>query len=192
MTSSKRNNIFIYIATTIIVTGLLIFPIIFLMPRIVMLGAQYKLTNTDTITSEGKAPLNSISHTHRYPTAKDKVIVRLNTDTFYSSGWFKLNDDPYIIHVPATGERYYSIQFNDAWTNAFAYIGKRATGNQEAFFAVVGPDWTGELPDGIKKISSPTNLIWVIGRTMFYGKEDIEAVKTLQEQITFTSLSKFN
>ena len=83
------------------------------------------------------------------------------------------------------------MQFNDSWTNAFAYIGKRATGSEEGYYAIVGPDWKGDLPEGVKRIVSPTNLIWVIGRTMYFGKDDIERVKAIQKQITFTPLSRF-
>ena len=34
--------------------------------------------------------------------------------------------------VPDTHDRYYVLQFIDAWTNNFAYIGRRATGTAEA------------------------------------------------------------
>ncbi len=178
--------------TVLITAALSILPMIYFAPRIIMLGAQYKLTNTDTITNEGKAPLNSISHTHRYPTAKDRIIVRMNTDTFYSSGWFQLEDEPFIVHVPKIDDRYFSLQLNDVWTNAFAYIGKRATGTEEGYYAIVSPDWKGELPKSIQKITAPTNLIWVIGRTMFFGEDDMKKVKSIQEQITFTPLSQFS
>ncbi|RLD82505.1 MAG: hypothetical protein DRJ10_04970 [Bacteroidetes bacterium] len=186
----KKKNLQLFTLSTLISLAFFIMPIIYIMPRIVMMAAQYKLTDTDTVTNEGKAPLNSISHTHRFPTGKDKIIVRLNTDTFYSSGWFDLSEQPFIVHVPKTDGRYYSLQFNDTWTNAYAYIGKRATGSNEGYYAIVGPNWEGELPVGISKIKSPTNLTWVIGRTMYLGKNDIQNVIHLQKQITLTPLSK--
>ncbi len=46
-----------------------------------------RFTSVDEVTDVGRAPLNSISHTHRFPTPDDKIIVRPNADTFYSSGW---------------------------------------------------------------------------------------------------------
>ncbi|MCK5683455.1 DUF1254 domain-containing protein [bacterium] len=191
MNTTKKKKFKLFVITTILTAVLLIMPVIYFVPRVIMLGAQYKLTNTDTVTNEGKAPLNSISHTHRFPTAKDRIIVRLNTDTFYSSGWFELKKEPFIVHVPKTDGRYYSLQLNDSWTNAFDYIGKRATGSKEGYYAITGPNWKGELPPNIKKITAPTNLIWVIGRTMFFGEKDIEKVIAIQNQITFTPLSKF-
>jgi len=189
--TTNRKKIRLFLITALMTTAVMIVPIIYFMPRIIMLGAQKKLTSTDVVTNEGKAPLNHISHTHRFPTAKDKMIVRMNTDTFYSSGWFQLEDEPFIVHVPKTDGRYYSLQLNDSWTNAFAYIGKRATGSEEGTYAIVGPDWKGDLPAGVSKIQSPTNLIWVIGRTMYFGIDDIETVKTIQNQITFTPMSRY-
>ncbi|MEA1910876.1 MAG: DUF1254 domain-containing protein [Spirochaetota bacterium] len=191
MTLNKK-NIQLLVVTFLITFVLAVISIIYFAPRLIMRGAQFKLTNSETVTSEGIAPLNSISHTHRFPTAEDRVIVRLNTDTFYSSGWFQLKDEPFVVHVPETDGRYYSLQFNDVWTNAFAYIGKRTTGSEEGSYIIVGPKWEGDLPDGVKVITSPSNLIWVIGRTMFLGADDVEKVIAIQEQITFTPLSTYS
>lgn len=180
----------LFAAVTLATAVILTFPIIYYIPRLVMEVARYKLTNVKSVTDGGKAPMNHISHTRRTPTAKkeDRLIVRMNVDTFYSSGWFDLGNGPFIVHVPETDGRYYSLQFNDSYTNAFAFIGKRATGSGEGYYALTGPGWQGELPKGVKRIEAPTNLVWVIGRTMFFGKEDIEYVKKLQSQITFTPI----
>jgi len=191
MQTQTKKNLQLFLISTVSSTVLFILILIFFAPRLVMVAAEKKLTDVDVVTSEGKAPLNNFSHTHRYPTAKDRIIVRLNTDTFYSSGWFNLNDEPYIIHLPKTDGRYYSIQINDVWTNAFAYLGKRATGSEEGNYAIVGPRWKGNLPAGVTKIVSPTNKIWIIGRIMFNGEDDMEIVTALQEKITATPLSEF-
>ncbi|HDP79662.1 MAG TPA: DUF1254 domain-containing protein [Spirochaetes bacterium] len=189
----KSSALMLFVAVTVVTAAVMILPIVYFIPRVIMEIARYRLTGVETVTDQGRAPMNRVSHTHRTPTAKkeDRVIVRMNVDTFYSSGWFNLKNGPVIIHVPATDGRYYSLQFNDAYTNAFAFIGKRTTGSGEGYFALTGPGWKGELPSGVKRIDAPTNLVWMIGRTMFYGKEDIEYVKQLQSGITFTSLDKF-
>ena len=161
---------------------------IYFLPRIISMVAQRKLTSVTQITNEGKAPLNQISHTHRLATADDHVIVRPNNDTFYSSAWLDLSKGPLVVHVPTMGDRYYSLQFMDAWTNAFAYIGTRATGSAEGVFLVVGPNWRGKVPNGMKIIYAPTNTVWIIGRTMVYGKDDITNVVKLQEKITLIPL----
>jgi hypothetical protein len=161
---------------------------IYALPRVITLIAQNRLTSA-VVTHEGKAPVNQISHVHRLATADDHVIVRPNNDTFYSSTWMDLSNGPIVVTVPAMGERYYSLQLMDVWTNAFAYIGQRATGAGRGQFAIVGPDWNGSLPEGMKKIVAPGNTVWMIGRTMVFGKDDIATASALQEQMTLAPLS---
>lgn len=173
---------------TVVSTALFTAIGIYALPRVITLIAQNRLVSP-VVTNEGKAPINQISHVHRLATADDHVIVRPNNDTFYSSTWMDLSDGPIVVSVPAMGERYYSLQLMDPWTNAFAYIGKRATGTAQGRFAVVGPDWSGALPDGMQKIVAPGHTVWMIGRTMVYGKGDIPTVSALQEQITLSPLS---
>jgi hypothetical protein len=196
MTTEKKkySNLALFAAVTLITAVVMTFPIIYFIPRVIMEIARYKLTSVKSVTDEGRAPMNRVSHTHRTPTPKkeDRVIVRMNVDTFYSSGWFDLEKEPIIIHMPATDGRYYSFQFNDSYSNSFAFIGKRTTGSGEGYFALTGPGWKGDLPAGVKRIDSPTNLVWIIGRTMFNGRDDIEYVKKLQSQMTFTPLGEFS
>ncbi len=53
----------------------------------------------------------------------------------------------------------------------------------------MGPNWQGELPTGIKKIQSPTNMVWMIGRVQTNGKDDIPNVAAFQDQIAITPAS---
>ncbi len=77
----------------------------------------------------------------------------------------------------------------DFYTNNFAHLGKRTTGTGKGAFAIVGPRWQGTLPDGVKRIDSPTSAVWLLGRTLVDGKEDLPKVHALQDQYTLTPLS---
>jgi hypothetical protein len=58
-----------------------------------------------------------------------------------------------VISVPAIEkERYYAVQLIDGNTYNFGYIGTRATGTEPGDYLVVGPDWKGGTPPGIKKV----------------------------------------
>ena len=70
-------------------------------------------------------------------------FVSPNNDTLYMSLDADVTREPLVLHVPDTNDRYYVLQFVDAWTNNFAYIGRRATGTKEGFFLLAGPDWQG-------------------------------------------------
>ena len=64
--------------------------------------------------------------------------------------------------------------------------------NQRGEFAIVGPDWHGELPAGVEELRSSTNLVWIIGRTYCTGTpEDYAAVHAIQDQYKLVPLSAY-
>ena len=114
----------------------------------------------DKNSGQFKAPFNEIKNEPRVYTYKDTAIPGPNSDTPYSFLWMDLRAEPMGLAVPA-GEksRYYSVMLCDGNTFNFGYIGSRATGNEAGDYMVVGPDWKGETPAGIKKVfRSSTSL----------------------------------
>ena len=156
-------------------------------PLVLMEVTKKVLTNTPKPV-DSAAPLNQFAHIPAFPGPEDKQVVRPNVDTLYSFAWLDLSREPVVMHLPAMKGRYYLMQGLDAWTNVFASIGTRTTGEQEADFALVGPKWRGALPAGVKKVQSPTNTVWIIGRTLTRGPADYDAVRAIQKQYTLTPL----
>ena len=117
--------------------------------------------------------------------------MRANVDTLYSSAWLDLSKEPIVLSVPDTNGRFYLMPMIDAWTNIFASPGKRTTGTKAGHFAITGPGWTGTLPAGMQQLKSPTNMVWIIGRTQTNGPKDYPAVQTIQKQYKLTPLSAF-
>src|SRR5262249_49809089 len=59
-------------------------------------------------------------------------------------------------------------------------------------FAITGPGWKGKLPEGVKELKSPTNMVWIIGRTYCTGTaEDYKAVHAIQDQYKLVPLSSY-
>jgi len=80
------------------------------------------------------------------------------------------------------------IQLLDAYSNTFAYVGRRTTGTKAGSYAVVPPGYKGSLPAGVKRIQSPTNLVWVLGRTLVQDAADMPSVAALMRGYRFTAL----
>jgi hypothetical protein len=95
---------------------------------------------------------------------------------------------PLRLDVPATDGRYYALQFVDAWTNNFAYVGHRSTGTDAGSFLLVPPGEDGphgELP----VIHFPTTVASIVGRWAVDGEADLPAVTQLQDLVTLTPLA---
>lgn len=89
-------------------------------------------------------------------------------------------------------DRYYSIQFTDAYTFNYDYAGTRTTGNDAGNFLVVGSGWKGETPEGIKKVMRcGTESSVAIFRTQLFNPADIDNVIKIQDQYKVQPLSKF-
>jgi hypothetical protein len=148
---------------------------------------------TNVAAPEGfHAPLGQFAHVRRYPDASFKGAAIPNRDLLYSFAWLDLSKEPYILSLPDEQGRYYLMEMLDAWTNVFAAPGKRTTGTRAQKFAISGPGWHGALPRGLKHIKSPTNMVWLIGRTYCTGTPvDYQQVSALQDKYTLIPLSAF-
>lgn len=186
----------------LVVVILILVSVVFAQKSIRMLkdGAQaymygYSLVLMDTTRQVmtdpegGQAPDNHFSHVDNFPDHFFREVVRPNCDTLYSVVWFDLAAEPMILSVPDMGDRYYVMPFMDAWTNVFAYVGTRTTGNEPGHYMVVGPGWKGNIPEGVGKIQSPTNMTWLIGRIQTNNIKDYANVHQLQKKFALTPLS---
>jgi hypothetical protein len=147
----------------------------------------------DKKSGQYKGPFNKIVNEARVFTYKDTAVVTPNSDTPYSFIWLDLRAEPFVLSVPAVEkERYYSVQFCDGNTFNYGYIGSRATGNEAGDYLVVGPDWHGETPTGIKKVfRSSTQFSIAIYRTQLFNPEDMPNVVKVQSGYKAQPLSSY-
>ncbi|WP_066224135.1 DUF1254 domain-containing protein [Formosa haliotis] len=138
-------------------------------------------------------PFNSVKPMNVFYDYTVKSVVSGNNDTWYSNGILDLRAEPVVFHVPEVeNDRYYTFQLTSMTTDNFGYIGSRATGTKEGYYAVTGPSFTGTLPDSLHQIKSPSEFVSVIGRTAVYNKADGEKVKKIQEETEIIPLSKLD
>jgi hypothetical protein len=148
---------------------------------------------TNVVASQAmKAPMGQFANLREYPTAAFKDVTAPNADTLYSAAWLDLSKDAYVLHVPDEAGRYYLMPMLDGWTNVFASAGKRTTGTKARDFIITGPHWKGLLPRGVTRYKSPTNIVWIIGRTYSTGTpEDFKEVHAIQDQYSLKPLSAY-
>jgi hypothetical protein len=161
---------------------------IFAYPLVLMDFTRQQFTATPSPTGR-QAPVNQFAHSLVFPDHTFETVVSPNVDTLYSTAWLDLAEEPIVLSLPDTGDRYYVMEIVDAWTTVFAAPGPRTTGTSAGAYALVGPGWDGTLPDGIEAFRSPTALAWILGRTETNGEADYDAVHALQAQYTLTPLS---
>ena len=147
----------------------------------------------DKNSSQFKAPFNEINNQHRVATPADTAVITPNSDTPYSTLWLDLRAEPMVISVPMIErDRYYSVQLIDGNTYNYGYIGTRATGTEPGDYLVVGPDWKGGTPAGIKKVfSSTTPFSLTLFRTQLFKPDDISNVEKIQAGYKAQPLSAF-
>ncbi|HEX4507673.1 MAG TPA: DUF1254 domain-containing protein [Alphaproteobacteria bacterium] len=114
-----------------------------------------------------------------------------NVDTIYGYSWLDLRTGPQVLYVPDVGDRYYSIQLIDMYGDCFAYVGRRATGSKAGAYAIVGPDWKGTLPAGVKPVPAPTNDVMTFARTFVADEADMPAVRDIQGRYGFGDLADY-
>ena len=122
-----------------------------------------------------------------------KAVVSANNDTIYSTTFADLRKEPLVITVPATGDRYFTIQLVDLLTDNFAYIGTRSTGTQGGTYLVVGPDFKGsvETDKFDRVIVSQSPFVALATRTAVYGTDDLKDAYKVQDGLKLTGYKAF-
>ncbi|MBV9939550.1 MAG: DUF1254 domain-containing protein [Acidobacteriaceae bacterium] len=126
----------------------------------------------------GRAPINQLYKAPSLPVGSQfKDVVLPTTSAMYSTGFFNLKQEPLILHLPEiSSDRHFIVQLLDGWTN----VSRRSPTSRLAGisptpgdYALVGPDWNGNLPSGISEtIRFDTNTVWQIMRVYTTGTKD--------------------
>ncbi|WP_372013325.1 DUF1254 domain-containing protein [Pseudoxanthomonas sp. 10H] len=139
------------------------------------------------------APPGSISMLTDYIQADQKFVTCPNQDTVYGAGYQHLDTQPVVIQVPDFGDRFFVYQMADARTESFCSIGQQY-GTEAGFYLLVGPNWKGDVPDGINAVCrASTDLVAVLPRIfMDDTPADREAVRPLVNQVVLYPLDQFD
>src|SRR5471030_2844401 len=157
---------------------------------------MYKTLYTQAVDKGGpnfKAPFNKIGNTTKVFSPADTAFVTPNSDTPYSFVWMDLRTEPVVLTLPPIAEnRYYSVQLVDLYTQNFAYLGTRSTGNNGGHYMIAGPDWKGQQPVDVDRVVySESNIAYALYRTQLFDEKDLNKVKQIQNGYKVQSLSSY-
>jgi hypothetical protein len=148
---------------------------------------------TNVAVPEGtRAPMGQIIKLREYPNSSFRDVTAPNADTLYTTAFFDVGKEPWVLSIPDMQGRYSLMPMLDGWTTVFQVPGKRTTGTAAQTYAITGPGWKGTLPAGVKEYKSPTSIVWLLGRIYCTGTpEDYAAVHKLQDEFKLVPLSSY-
>jgi hypothetical protein len=137
-----------------------------------------------------RAPMGTLIKLRQYPDASFRDVTAPNADTLYTTAFFDVGDEPWVLDQPDMGDRYFLLPLLSGWTDVFQVPGARTTGGAAKTFLITGPGWAGKVPDGMTELKSPTAMVWLLGRIYCTGtEEDYAAVHKLQDAFKLQPLS---
>src|SRR5215831_15084563 len=101
---------------------------------------------TNVTRPEGtRGPMGYLIKLREYPTPAFKDVTAPNADTLYTSAFFDVGNEPWVLSIPDMKDRYALFPMLDGWTTVFQVPGKRTTGTAAQTYAITGPGWKGTL-----------------------------------------------
>ncbi|MGE5249397.1 MAG: DUF1254 domain-containing protein [Bacteroidota bacterium] len=192
-----NQHLLIFGSVMVVAWALATFILVYFWPHLV--NNIYKRAILNQGFGEGPVPINTLYTepqalfaeplTAQPGSGSNLMTVGVNHDTLATVGWLDLSKGPQVLHVPDFSGRYYSVQFTDPFDVDFAYVGTRTTGTQAGDYLITGPGWKGQVPGGMRQISSPNNSVLLLGRVLVYSDDDLPTAYGLAKQIQLTPLS---
>lgn len=165
--------------------------VIYGFPAVKALNMRYSMV--EKVTSVIDTPTNQLFHNRRAGDSTDANHSSVASDFLYSVTWYDVRQEPVVVTVPDSGDRYYSVQFMEFYSDIFAYLGTRATGGKAGSYMLVDADWKGETPAGIAGvIRAPTPTGAILVRIGFRDdRTNLKPAHKMQDDSSVKTLSKW-
>ena len=142
------------------------------------------LIHTMQVASAGA--WGSVYHLRELATAQDRQVAKPNRDTIYSSVAIDLATGPVLLTVPPY-ERYWNVQFIDANSNVFGYMGSRhGNGDKDRTALLVPQDYQQDTGDQ-RIIRATSDKVWLVYRFHVVDANDIAAAVQVQNNLELTT-----
>ncbi len=166
---------------------------IFCYPWSLLSKIQYSWVSAKQVVLPGtpNMSMNQFWHNNKNITDAYRDGGTPNNDTYYSVAWLDVSKEPIILSHGDMGDQYFTFEIASFNSDNFAYVGARTTGSKAGKFAIVGRNWKGTLPAGVKKLpASPTDNVLIFGRTAVKGEADGPSAIKKQATYQLTPLSQ--
>jgi len=135
---------------------------------------------------------NELIHVLNLTNHKMLTAASPNTDTRYSIVFFNLIHGPQVLVVPPIKDRYWSMNITDAYLANQPYICSRLGDVNGGTYFLTGPDWKGEVPQGMIHRPNPQNNFFGLLRIYVKDPEtDNPNVTEIQNQFSLQSIEKY-
>lgn len=138
-----------------------------------------------------KAPINVMHYSNNLSTPSNGPFPGTNVDTLYATAWIDLSNTEIFLSLPDTGNtnRWFTVQLLDAYTNTFKNLPGIYKNTQVKKYYLVGPNNelnfnVAYVPDDVKIIRCPTNIVYLVSRTEVKGNADLTDAIQVMENIT--------
>ncbi len=188
MTSGMHHHFLVFAAVALVAWVAGTFAFVYYQPQLFYRGVRRAVVRGLGFKEDG-LPVNTF---YAFPTlaapslSKSNLILTGNRDTLYVGGALDLGEGPLILHVPDMAGRSYSLELFDPWLDVVGMVGRRTTGTRAGDYVIVGPQWKGTVPEGMRTIASPSNSLLAIGRVLVEGDGDLSTAHDLAKQIQVT------
>lgn len=146
----------------------------------------YPLLEFENFRSQAPA-LNTLWSLSGFAEPSVMPIFRPNTDTLYSKAALDLSGGPVVLSVPDMGDRYFSFQLNDPYTNVVDYLGTRATGSGPGTYAITWAGGPAVAVEGATTVTVPFSNMMLLGRTLAGDVIDQERATALMSDYRLTA-----
>ncbi|MEV0914244.1 DUF1214 domain-containing protein [Streptomyces sp. NPDC049967] len=166
-------------------------------PMVSMINRRTALTSVSEPGLRGgvlpNAPLGRVCMMTDYIPAGQRFVACTNQDVLYGFGFGSLDEQPAVFQIPDFGDRFWVAAAWDHRTDSFARLGKQY-GTAPGFYAVLGPNWAGDLPEGITGSFRSTTALAAFCPRVFIEDtaQDRARVMELLPYVTIYPLDEFD
>lgn len=154
---------------------------IYLFPVYEMYRARWRATVDDT--NPHRQRLNRLRNVPTLADPQAGIVATPDADTLYASAWLDLSLEPLFLTVPPIGDLHYSYAFIDLFADTFLVVRPQPGTADLVTYMIVAPGWAGDAPGDVTLVRAPTTSVWLLGRILVDGPDELDRVRILQNRV---------